>query len=304
MDGRAALTDYSIDSEFSIALESVELDRLLHAPASLEVARQLRELENRTTSKVDRWNLMRTGFVLTAPEMIEHVGISVDLFAAASEEAGDKVSFVIPQGITTDRRVSEHANVERDIPDPCVPSLDDDIKAVYDADWVFEYGGDLNMDGDTAPDKFYDGADFSFHGHDFVQAKDEHYQPQTEAAPQPPPPTSGVTSVAVGHGSGVTIEAVWGMVCDEAAGSNVGIEEYGDDNFIYDYADCSFLGNDQVQVKGGTFLDNCIDSDNVAEAEDCRRNGRSMTAPHMQLTGQRRVLKAVAQLARLGMSDG
>merc|ERR1712039_1107174 len=43
--------------------------------------------------------------------------------------------------------------------------------------------------------------------------------------------------------------------------------EYEDDDFLYKYADFSFIGFDLWQVKGGTIFDNIIITDDVAEAD-------------------------------------
>ena len=94
----------------------------------------------------------------------------------------DAEELSIEELFNMDCHVPVHINVERDIPDPYVPSRDDDIKAVYDADWVFHYSGDPNMNGDTAPDKFVAGNQPEYFQEERTDTSDEMWDTMCDDA--------------------------------------------------------------------------------------------------------------------------
>merc|ERR1712127_313452 len=54
--------------------------------------------------------------------------------------------------------------------------------------------------------------------------------------------------------------------------------EYEDDDKVYSYADFGFIGFDLWQVKGGTFFDNVIITDDVAEADTFAEKWKALSA--------------------------
>merc|ERR1719356_888121 len=61
------------------------------------------------------------------------------------------------------------------------------------------------------------------------------------------------------------------------AAKKIANPEYEDDDSVYKYADCGFIGFDLWQVKGGTIFDNVIVTDDVAEADAFAKKWKALS---------------------------